>query len=79
MLIIFNRGFNACINKEVRDNFIIFKLTMYTLFMLILILALLSNLHPLLLYISQGIALFFLIIALMLNLCSLYLPEQKGD
>lgn len=79
MLIIFNRGFNACIYKEARDNFIIFKLVMYTLFLLIVILALLSNIHPLLIYVSQGIALFFLIIALILNLCSLYLPEQKGD
>lgn len=75
ILIVFNRGFDACIGEEVRYLYKPFKLIMYSIFFIAVILALLSIIHPLFMKISEGILLFFLLIALMMNICSLYLPE----
>lgn len=75
MLPVFNTGFNACIDEEARDSFKSFKLFMYTILLVSAISAFLSIKYPLFMIIYNGASLFFLLIAGMLNICSLYRPD----
>lgn len=75
ILTIFNRGFNACIDEDARAFYKPFKLCVYTIFSIVTVLALLSIVNPLLMKISQGIALLLFTIAGMMNISSLYISE----
>lgn len=76
MIPLFNQGFKALLNEEVRDSYKPFKLLMYRIWLISIILASLNTIHPLFFYNWLCFLTFFIIVALLLNLFSLYLPED---